>query len=473
MNLLLALTVAIVVQDQTPFTAAPDPLAARQTTLWPGDWLEVRGQRRDYLRAYDHRHERPGYVHLAQVRTYTLTEPAAPELRALIAFLRDTPGSESLGIGYVALYLRVAPPAALDATVFDALGTMADRLARRASALRARKGERDSAAAQMEVATSYGVRFASFEDEGRTRVCYDGDAFRRVLAQRAQPEEKARAVLALTNPSCARPDLRPDEKRALHEWSLSVLDRADPTTVAPYLGNRLRLRRSSISAKLAYELHRTGKHAEATRLSEQGLNTFLRIDKAQLSYWDQSSYDTAALYVAASRWMREPPRPSRKGARLALELSPRAPGETCVKLVDRASKSKEPLATRCTYGVVWESSVRVSPQGRQLAVAVQHLPGWVETWVFQRAKEGFVVDALLPAAVDPSLGYVEVAGWTPDGSQMLVVREAFLGDHHWRRFQTLRATSLAIKTETSSLDRFVTFRRWHSPEWKASTLALR
>ena len=34
-----------------------------------------------------------------------------PALRAIVQFLRESPGMESLGIGYVALYLRAAPAA--------------------------------------------------------------------------------------------------------------------------------------------------------------------------------------------------------------------------------------------------------------------------------------------------------------------------------------------------------------------------
>ena len=65
----LALTVALVVQDQTPLRAAAHENAPRQTTLAPGDWLEVRGERQGYLEVYDHRRERPGYVARALVRT--------------------------------------------------------------------------------------------------------------------------------------------------------------------------------------------------------------------------------------------------------------------------------------------------------------------------------------------------------------------------------------------------------------------
>src|SRR5271155_68320 len=102
----LAITVALVVQDQAPLRAAAHDNAPRQTALTAGDWLEVRGERQGYLEVYDHRRERPGYVRPAAVRSYDLGEGAAGKLGALVEYLRDAPGEESLGIGYVALYLR-------------------------------------------------------------------------------------------------------------------------------------------------------------------------------------------------------------------------------------------------------------------------------------------------------------------------------------------------------------------------------
>src|SRR5436305_12185347 len=124
----LAAVVALVVQDQTALRASAHESAPRQATLAPGDWLEVRGERQGYLQVYDHRRERPGYVRPAAVRSYPLDESAAPKLGALVEFFRDAPGQESLGIGYTALFLRAAPAGAVGPAVFDALGTMADRL---------------------------------------------------------------------------------------------------------------------------------------------------------------------------------------------------------------------------------------------------------------------------------------------------------------------------------------------------------
>ena len=124
------LLVAIVAEDPAVMRNAPRDDAAPQATLWGGDWLEVRGETAGFLKVYDHRHERPGFIRPHIVRVHRLDEETAPELRAVVRFLRDGAGSESLGIGYAALYLRSAPAGVDASEVFAAIGTMAARLAR-------------------------------------------------------------------------------------------------------------------------------------------------------------------------------------------------------------------------------------------------------------------------------------------------------------------------------------------------------
>src|SRR5258706_7419964 len=126
-------SVAIVTQDQTALRAAARDSAAQQAVLWRGDVLEVRGERLGYLQVYDHRRERAGYVLASQVRGTSLTPEEAPELLAVLSFVRDTPGAEALGIGYAAAYLKAAPAGSISAEAFDAPASMAERLARRAA----------------------------------------------------------------------------------------------------------------------------------------------------------------------------------------------------------------------------------------------------------------------------------------------------------------------------------------------------
>ena len=109
------------------------------------------------------------------------------------------------------------------------------------------------------------------------------------------------------------------------------------------------------------------------------------------------------------------------------------------------------------------------------------LPAWTELVLLRRgAKEA---TTLAPAAVDPELGYVELAGWSPDGAHLLVAREARLSGPlgqpgtlaPWiqKSFEIRRADGLTIEKQASKLDNFVSFRRWQSPDWRRATIALR
>jgi hypothetical protein len=98
--LVAATALAIVTQDNAALRAAPGGGAAQHAQLAAGDLLEVRGERLDFLQVYDHRRERAGYVRAAQVRAVTSSEADAPQLMAVVRFLRDTPGAEALGIAY-------------------------------------------------------------------------------------------------------------------------------------------------------------------------------------------------------------------------------------------------------------------------------------------------------------------------------------------------------------------------------------
>src|SRR5215831_19883060 len=153
--------VALVADDPAVLRNAPRDDAPAEASLWRGDWLEVRGEAAGFLRVYDHRRERAGYVRPSLVRIYRVDETSAPELAAVVRFLRDAPGFESLGIGHAALALRAAPAGADTSEILAAIGTMADRLARRASARKrdGRAGRDATLAAHIEVVESYGVHF--------------------------------------------------------------------------------------------------------------------------------------------------------------------------------------------------------------------------------------------------------------------------------------------------------------------------
>ncbi|ADO75690.1 hypothetical protein [Stigmatella aurantiaca] len=459
------LTIAIVVQDPVSLRAAPQEGATRQATLWQGEWLEVRGERQGYLQVYDHRRERPGYVREHQVRVYRLEEQSVPQLRAVLEFLKDTPGSEALGIGYAAALLRAAPAHEVGPELFDALGTLAERLARRASV---RKSTDETLAAHLEVAGMYGVKLASLEQEGRTRICYDGEAFRRVLALGGSPQARLRAALALTRPECVDPELGPVQRQAIDVWRGEVLEQVDTAQLPAWMANRLHVRRAEVLAALAYHRARRGEVEASAQASERAVESLARVLKSELAEEDRAAYAVAAVRVGASRWASERV-PEKVGAGPVLELSQGGLGETCLRL----GEGESPLAERCTYGVVWPGSIRRTSDGSAVTVAVQMLEGWTELWVFHQEGAEWRLDTLTPAATGPGLGYVELAGFSPDGSRLLVAREAQVEGKVKTSFQVLKRETLTPLASAERPQDSGTFQRWSSAEWRARTVSMR
>jgi len=481
----LATVVALVVQDQAPLRATAHENAPRQTLLTAGDWLEVRGEQQGYLQVYDHRLERPGYVRPAAVRTYEVGEGSAPKLGALVEFLKDAPGQESLGIGYVALYLRAAPAQTPLADAFDALGTMALRLGQRASARVARAGD-GSLAQQLEVAESYGVHFVSVEREGATHVCYDGEGFRRVLAMGGSGPARVRAALGLTEPSCVDPALGATAALTLVKWQVDVLDSVDLAKAGPdvpaYARARLRLRRSIVQSELAFSAARAGDAALARQAGEAAKSELALADRATLADEDRLTYEEAALRAGAVRWAAEPAAAPPGSAKLDVQIAAGTPGQTCVRIKSRATPQAPPLE-HCTYGVVWPSSVRIAPNDAAVAMVVQPLVGWSELLVLHPAASGWVADTITPAALDPDVGYAELAGFSPDGAHLFVVRESRasgpLGAPHtlapWIKtaFQVVATSDLHVEKEGTSLGSIPKAKRWETADWRRGTLALR
>jgi len=155
-------------------------------------------------------------------------------------------------------------------------------------------------------------------------------------------------------------------------------------------------------------------------------------------------------------------------------VAPRGEGETCVRVV-RAGNT-QPLGERCTYGVVWQNALRWAPSGKAATIPVQPLAAWSELWVVRRADDAsWVFETLTPATTDPDVtaGYVESAGFSPDGGHLLVVREARGGGQVTRRFQVMETATLAVERWAASADKLGAFKRWGAPSWRAGTLALR
>src|SRR6185436_1690917 len=201
----------------------------------------------------------------------------APELLSVLRYLRDVQGSEALGIGFAAAYVEAATPEALGGEtgieLLDALGTLAERLARRPSR-------------HLDVAARYGVRFASVERAGRMRICYDGAAFKSVLAMNPGPEPRARAVLALTDPDCGEPDAE-------------LVDRLDELKLAPLLRNRVYMRRAALWAGLAFRRAREG--VDPRIAAEKAITALAAVERDELGEADRAAYEEAAVRVGVVR----------------------------------------------------------------------------------------------------------------------------------------------------------------------------
>jgi hypothetical protein len=154
-----------------------------------------------------------------------------------------------------------------------------------------------------------------------------------------------------------------------------------------------------------------------------------------------------------------------------------------VRVKKHATQPPATLVEHCTYGVVWPSSIRVAPHDAGVVVIVEPLAGWNELLLLHPTAAGWTADTLTPATIDPELGYVEPAGFTPDGVHLLVAREwcasGPLGSPHTttprvrRLFQLVAIDGARVEKEASTLAALPTFRRWHSAEWQRGTVALR
>ncbi len=466
---------AIVVSDLSVLRAAPRDGAQQQAQLWQGELLEVRGERLDYLQVYDHQRERAGFIRASQVRRTVMASTDAPALLGVVRFVRDTPGSEALGIGFAAAYLKAAPAATLrgpeGVEVFDALGTMADRLAHRASwGAQLSQPQQAQLAAHLEVATHYGIAFRNQEREGRMQICYEGEAFRRVLALDASPQQQARAALALTRPECLG-ELKPIERHAVDQWRTDVLDRVDAALLPGYLKNRVLMRRASVWSALAYQKARVGQGA--AEAAQRAVSELAGVNKADLTDIDLPAFSDAAMRANASRWAAVAVAATTPTARPSIVTVPGQPGETCVLLVDAKNDATNPLAKRCTYALVWPQSATLNREGNALALAVQPLEAWRELWLFRKRGREWTISILPPATSSPEIGYAEFAGWVPGGKQLLVAREARGDGKYKRNYEVVSIDSLATARQSVDPAALGAFQRWQDSAWKRMTVSLR
>jgi hypothetical protein len=373
-------------QDALPLRSGAKSAGTPLALLGQGELLEVRGERMDYLQVWDLTRERGGYVRAGAVRVLALTPDEAPELLALVRFLRDRSGSESLGLGLAAAYLKAAPAGTITAEAFDAMGAMADRLAWRANMAAAnaanapvRPGE-PTIAAQLEVAAGLGLHYASLERDGHVWLCYDGDAFRHVAALRPTPEQAARAALALTRPDCIDDALPPLQRWQLDRERADLLARVPAADLPPYVRNRLRLRQAGVWATLAFEDSRrlvveggtsppgmpVAAGSDVLAAGNEALDALAGVDKAELADDDQSAYTDAAMRVGASRWAAEPASaPAAGGLHVATQPASRARPACCCSMRNTAPTIRWRAAApspRC--GRRRRARTRVRPRSR-------------------------------------------------------------------------------------------------------------
>jgi len=463
------LALAIVTQNQAPLNASPRDSAGKQAVLWQGDMLEVRGQSLDYVKVYDHRRERAGFVKASQVRMVSLDSKQAPELLSVVRFLRDASGSEALGVSYAAAYLKAVPAQDLTAEPLDALGVMADRLAHRAS-INQIKANDTALAAHLEVVRQYGVIMNSFEVEGSMRVCYDGDMFRRVLNMPdADAGQRARAALGVTRPECQDPHEGPTEHYERDVWRSDVLGLVPELGLSDNQRARLHARRAGVWASIAFAQSRRGESPQ--HAGERALQELAAVNKAELSDEDLMEYNEAAVRVGASRWAAEPV--GKPSGRIWVQTLQGAPGETCVLLQDSKHDSRQPLLKRCTYATVWTASASSNPAGTVLALAVQPLDAWRELWLFREGPAGWTVDVVPPGTSDTNLGYLEFAGWVPGTNRVLTAREVKVEGRVRRRFEIMNYATLKVEHQAVTPDYLTNFLRWQEPRWKKLTVALR
>ena len=415
-----AQTFAIVLQDETPLRPTPGASAPAGAVLWQGETLEVRGERLDYLQVWDYARERGGYVRTATLKRLTLDEDEAPELLAVLRLMRDMPGAEALGIGIAAAYMEAAPAADLNGAdgveALEAMGAMAERLARAAMGTRLRNAT--AVSAHLDVVARYGVRFVTVETNDRLRLCYDGEAYRKILVLHATEAQRARAMLALSDPGCAKPELTLAE----------MLERVDEIRLPGYLRNRILMRRASLWSSLAYQRARTGEDAPAA--AERALKALAAIDESELAQIDRRAYAEAQVRVGTSRvaLARQV-----EQQRLHIVASASDAGQTCIALQDA---ERAELTRRCTYGLVWPASAVANRDGTALALAVQPVDGWRELWVFRKASAGWSLRILPPAAASPGIGSAEFAGWAP--GRIRVAREAMIDGRVRRNVQLVK-----------------------------------
>ena len=368
-------TVGLVTRDKVALRAAPRESAASQTLLWRGEALEIRGVRGDFLQVWDHHRERGGYVRATQLMRVAGDAAESPQLLALLGFVSEQPGAEPLGLALAAATVQAMPAAELQGTqgaaVLDAIGRQAERLAERATT-GAGRADDPLLTAHLDVARRHGVQLITREQGGRMSICYDGDAWRRLLAMpAASAEQKARAALALTRADCLEQPARIADLEALDEGLADLLTRADAPTLALHWKARLATRQAEVLSRIAFARAQRGDATQARAAAQRAIDAIGRVEKSELVDDDLNRFHAAAVRVNAVRWAAAPAVAT--AGRLAITTRRADDGQTCAALRDTRAKSDAPvLAERCSWGQVWAASA--APRSRAAASPTRARP---------------------------------------------------------------------------------------------------
>ena len=279
--------------------------------------------------------------------------------------------------------------------------------------------------------------------------------------------------------------MRPTEREAVDRWRAEVLDRltdAELAALPDHLKSRIHLRRAGVLATLAFAQARRAESAASVQATGQrALQALAAVNTAELSDDDQADYSEAAIRVGASRWAAESPiaAPAKAAAgRPTLSTQPGQPGETCVLLTDAGHDAKAPLLKQCTWGVAWTASATTNAAGTAMTLAVQPLSTWRELWLLRKAADGTWTREVLPPApgnpLGADLGYVEFAGWVPEGEpRLLLAREARTDGKLTRRFEVTRLADGSVDKQASTPQLLAMFQRWQDAGWKRQTVSVR
>jgi hypothetical protein len=310
----------------------------------------------------------------------------------------------------------------------------------------------------------------SYERNGAMQLCYDGEAYKQVIAQTNDAALKTRAALGLTKHECVNPDFTPAQLLQHDQWRNATLHSIEANQLSQLpalLKNRLHLRKAGVLSSLAYLQAR--RNEDVSSMMREAIGELSAVNKTELSDNDTLDYADAAVRTSAGRFSAGLTSAS-KIAPLTIQTTAGEPGQTCVELM--AGKTSTKLK-KCTFGIVWPQSLSISPNGQVATLAVQTVSTWRELWIMRSSSDGWVLDVLPPSGTGPDLGVLEFAGWVPGGEKMLVARDTLEKGRIRTSFEVLKIDTLTVDQRASTPSLLIAFTKWQDPTWKASTLSIR